>query len=172
MGEHHLIGSLHQVEFANGQEVEFVVEHSAGWGHVHAARHAATRTLWVLPHQTRGTLAQARHDKKWTLILSVLIPAIGLAALLSMIPFGHGNPFWFAALSFGVMVMLAYLMNIALRLPLRDISERATKVFHALGYERPAEVDLPARDLLAEQAAWQAESGQRPPARQLWRYRY
>jgi hypothetical protein len=166
-----LAGRFHKVEFKEGETVEFVVEHKAGGGIVHAARSPSQRMLWMLPYQTRGHIAQKISDIKWTLIISI-------TAVICII----FSEFYFfsvrahrrddGGMVFFLLMFLGFVfVNFVVRRRFHGFSLQATEVLKALGYQNPAKVDLHSQHKQAQKKLHQ-ETGKLPPLVQPWSYRY
>jgi hypothetical protein len=166
-----LAGRFFEVQFKDGDAIEFVVEKTEHGAVVSAARSSSKRILWMLPHQMRGYLAQKKSDRRWSLILSFFAGVLptGFAywefgnnasrSLLGFLPI------------FFMMFFITLLINIWARSKFTGHAQQATEVIKALGYPNPEQVDLPALGKLAQKKL-QAQLGKHPGFPKPWSFRY
>ena len=141
-------GRFKNVSFKEGDELEFVVEYTnrekqAAIGH--AVRDPKQRLLWVVPEQERGTVAQKK-DNIWTAKM-----AAGFFAIISFISgVGMGFVLGFDTVFIWLLIVFtplfmgggAFLLGVLSTQFMVKRSEHANKVFTAMGYDNPEEVDL------------------------------
>jgi hypothetical protein len=166
-----LAGRFFEVQFKDGDAIEFVVEKTEHGAVVSAARSPSKRMLWMLPHQMRGYLAQKKSDMKWSLILSILaVLVVGVCETLFFKNNGD-EPFYYAIIFYISVFLIVWLINIWARSKFTVYAQQATEVIKALGYPNPEQVDLPALGKLAQKKL-QAQLGKHPGFPKPWSFRY
>lgn len=166
-----LRGAFHQVEFHDGDYIEFVVDPAEKFSAVHAARNPGTRILWMQPHQVRGHTAQKLCDMRWSLLYPLLaVVLVGISEFFIDKDYGtHGfsAELFFYALVFGV----TFVITVMIRLRFKGFARQATEVMRAFGYENPEKVDLWQLHKKAQRAL-AASTNTLPPLVKPWSYRY
>jgi len=166
-----LRGAFHQVEFHDGDYIEFVVEPEGKFSTVHAARNPATRILWMQPHQVRGHVAQKKCDIRWSVLYPLLaVVLVGISEFFIDKDYGtHGfsAELFFYSLVFGV----TFVITVMIRLRFKGFARQATEVMRAFGYEHPEKVDLWQLHKKAQKAL-AASTNTLPPLVKPWSYRY
>jgi len=166
-----LRGAFHKVEFANGDQIEFVVEPEADFYVVHAARSPTARMLWMQPHQIRGISAQKACDIRWSLMYpSLAVIAIAIAEFFRNDGLSTGT-FDVDPMLYAIMFFITLVITVWIRWRFRGFAHQATEVLRAFGYEHPEDVDL-GRLHKKAQKALAASTGTLPPLVNPWSYRY
>ena len=166
-----LRGTFHKVEFANGDQIEFVVEKETNFYAVHAARSPAARMLWMQPHQIRGISAQKACDIRWSLMYpSLAVIGIAIAEFFRNEGLSTGK-FDVDLMLYAIMFFITLVITVWIRWRFRGFAHQATEVLRAFGYEHPEDVDL-GRLHKKAQKALAASTGTLPPLVNPWSYRY
>ena len=166
-----LRGAFHKVEFANGDQIEFVVEPEADFYTVHAARSPTVRLLWMQSHQIRGISAQKACDIKWSLMYpSLAVIGIAIAEFFRNDGLSTGK-FDVDPMLYAIMFFITLVITVWIRWRFRGFAHQATEVLRAFGYEHPEDVDLGRLNKKAEKAM-AASTGTLPPLVNPWSYRY
>ncbi|WP_314441233.1 putative type VI secretion system effector [Massilia timonae] len=138
-----LTGVFHQVEFRDGDYLEFVVTVADDVGKVHCVRDPERRLIWTHPYQVRGHIAQGRYDLIFSLILSIICTALfwymSFYGLEEMPPV----PATYVVSVLLPAFVLTFVICSAIRLRVYKFSQRATLIFRAFGFENPEYVNLP-----------------------------
>ena len=166
-----LRGAFHQLEFQDGDYVEFVVASEGDASTVHAARNPATRMLWMLPHQVRGHVAQRWCDIRW----GIQWPTLSVALVATGEYFRNkdfGTYGWWSDLGFYSLVFFTTLViTVWIRLRFKGYARQATEVFRAFGYDRPEMVDAWVEHKKAQKEL-AARTKTLPALVTSWSYRY
>jgi hypothetical protein len=161
-------GRFHRIGFANGEEVEFVGSQSGDAFAAVAARSPQRRMIWALPHHERGEIAQKRQGRKWSWVLSV-IASVGGA--LAVTPLNGTESLLEVFIMFMVLLPIFLLICVFVRSFVSRYGEAATPIFEALGFEKPAQTDLPKIDREARKKIKQT-ADKSTAFSDLWTYRY
>ncbi len=164
-------GRFHEVQFKDGDEVEFVIEQTPHGAVVYAARSPSKFLLWMLPHQMRGVAAQKRSDIKWTLIFSLVVPSLFTFFAWLKLPTNGTEPLWLFPLMFFLIFLGIFAVSFWVFFRLSRHSKQATEVIRALGYKNPENVDLPALSKIAEKRI-QIQTGKLPSVLSPWSFWY
>lgn len=141
-------GRFSKVTFKDGDEVEVVIEPQ--WDRTQSAlavRRLSDRTLWMLPHCSRGTVAHRRYAfRLFPRLLVGLLVLLGGSAGVMEWRSGHVDHFlmwrFFAGLiGVNALVMAAY-FSVRFAQAWRPHAARAEAILTALGYRDPCRVDL------------------------------
>ncbi|MQA22815.1 hypothetical protein [Rugamonas rivuli] len=166
-----LRGGFHQVEFRNGDFIEFAVGFDTGYAAAHAARSPRLRILWMPPHRVRGHAIQKICDIRWSFFFPTLaIVLIGISEFLMGRNFGEDGlaaDAWFYSMCF----VLTLIITVWIRSRFRAFAVETTEVMRVLGYDHPEQVDLWVRHKAA-QKAMAASTNTLPPLLEPWSYRY
>ena len=141
-------GRFKNVSFKEGDELEFVVEYTnrnkqAAIGH--AVRDPKQRFLWVVPEQERGTVAQKKDNIWMAKFFAYFVGGISFVAfVISELTLDSPSD---GALILVPLVSLmlgggAFLLGVLSTQFMVKRAEHANKVFAAMGYDNPEEVDL------------------------------
>ena len=166
-----LRGAFHKVEFANGDQIEFVIEPDAGFFTVHAARSPAARMLWMSQHQIRGINAQKACDLRWCIMYPLLSMPASIVALYLLSGDSDMPPIPVLLGSSAIVFLGTFLITVWIRWRFRGFAHQATEVLRALGYDRPEDVDLNVVHKQAQKAL-AAATGTLPPLVSAWSFRY
>ncbi|GJJ02301.1 hypothetical protein RugamoR64_28390 [Duganella rhizosphaerae] len=166
-----LRGGFHQVEFRNGDFLEFAIGFETGYPAVYAARSPSLLILWMPPHRVRGHAIQKICDIKWSFFYPTLaVILVGISEFFIDRDFGKNG---FAAdFRFYVMCFtITLIITVWIRLRFREFAVETTEVMRAFGYEHPEQVDLWVRHKTAQKAL-AASTNALPPLLKPWSYRY
>jgi hypothetical protein len=166
-----LRGAFHQVEFVNGDHIEFVIEPEGDFFTVHAARSPAARMLWMSQHQIRGINAQKACDLRWCIMYPLLSVLFVIAMEFFMTDQFGKFPLLAELTLYAMMFATTFVITVWIRSRFRGFAYQATEVLRALGYENPEDVDLNQVHKQA-QKAMAAATGTLPPLVSAWSYRY
>jgi hypothetical protein len=141
-------GRFSKVTFRDGDEVEVVVEPQRdGTQSALAVRRLSDRTLWMLPHCSRGTGAHRRYAFGLfpRLLVGLLILFCGVAAVMEWRS-EHVDHFrmwkFFAGLIAANAFFMAAYFSIRYAQTWRPHAARAEAILTTLGYRDPSRVDL------------------------------
>jgi hypothetical protein len=142
-------GRFSKVTFKDGDEVEVVIEPQ--WDRTQSAlavRRLSDRTLWMLPHCSRGTSAHRRYAFRLfpRLLVGILILLGGSAGVLEWrsgaIADRSGGLLFDATLIGANAFFVAAYFSIRYAQTWRPHAARAEAILIALGYRDPSRVDL------------------------------
>jgi hypothetical protein len=166
-----LRGAFHKVEFANGDQIEFVIETEDDFFSVHAARSPAARMLWMSQHQIRGINAQKACDLRWCIMYPLLSMPFAIVAQFLLARGSGMLPLPVQLGICGAMFLMTFVITVWIRIRFRGFAYQTTEVLRALGYENPEDVDLNQVHKQAQKAL-AAATGTLPPLVSAWSYRY
>ena len=142
IGDENVKGRFGKVSFSDGDTVEAVGLMERGQFNAYAVTRPSDRTIWMYPHSTRGTQAYKRYSLKSIGLQSLLIPGI-LFALMDFFSSGPsmGLGFWLW-LSISSGLLYAVILGVVARRFMK-FAHIADDIFESLGFDNPADVDLP-----------------------------
>lgn len=164
-------GRLYKVEFNNGQYMDFAVETQSGRFTVCGARDPIRRLVWMLPHKSKGHLAQRRSNLIGIIIISMAAAIIffGLGYLVGQ------EDAQFRLLRAKAMSLISFVMTLVISSSVCKKVFRhsidTTHVFEAFGFVDPPNVNLPRGNSKAEKR-YAAQTGQPAVFFKHCRYRY
>ena len=174
VGSHVIRGRFGKVTFQDGDLVEVVVQSGSGAAEAFAVVRPADRTMWLHPHCGRGTNAHLAFSVKWVGLASwVIVPiAVYLLALLGDVLIGGTqipiDAMPWVVLANGILGSIVFGMT-AVRF--RRFARLSDEIFAALGFEKPAEVDLH-RHLREASKEFSNENRLRYHPHARWVYKY
>ena len=146
VGEELVKGRFGKVSFSDGDTVEVVGLKDANQFNAYAVTRPSDRTIWMYPHCTRGSKAYKKFSIKWILILSFVVMPLFMTLIFSLIAKNHGDTLsWqiFPMLIPGVL--LASIIHAFVARRFMKFAHIADDIFESLGFDNPADVDLPKR---------------------------
>jgi hypothetical protein len=164
-------GRFYKVEFDNGQYMDFAVETQSGRFTVCGARDPIRRLVWMLPHKSKGHLAQRRSN-----LIGILIISMAAAIIFFWLGYfvGHEDR-QFRLSRAKVMSVISFLMMLIISFRVCKKVFRhsidTTRVFEAFGFIDPPNVNLPRGNSKAEKR-YAAQTGERAVFFKHCRYRY
>lgn len=169
VGADEISGSFHEVEFRDGDKIDFAVKNEEGKLVAMAARDPVKQLIWVQLYMTRGHLAQRRHYLRWGALLSIVLPMMIAAFETYSAIRSQGYFDWLGVFTgIGLIIMLGSINFLVCR-RFYSASYEATEVFKALGYADPANVNLPKGESFW--AGLKGITGDNWVASEPWRYR-
>ena len=163
-------GMFHQVMFADGDVIDFVVnEDDERRLTASAARNQTTRCIWVEPYKTRGNAAQLRHDIFWSAVISFGSGLAAWAFFLSQ--FTSENALLLSSWIGGLLLCTLVVINYLVRKRFYPLSLEATTIFKVMGFSDPANVDLQ-KALAKAEVQWTEKNGGKITRHGPWQFRY
>jgi len=170
VGDEAISGIFYNVEFKNGQIIDFVIDQ---WSdkNVLAARDPVRRIVWTQPYCTKGHAAQLRSN-----IVGSFMTSIAAAILLFVADYFSGSAERLSRLESAIsQAFVSFILTLVLcffvcKRVFRN-SFNATLVFEALGFLEPAQVNLPKGNRNAERK-YALETGAEEVQDMPWRFRY
>jgi hypothetical protein len=155
-------GWFHEVEFSNGDYIDFVVRENSHDKYVRAARDPLRRLFWTADFHTRGHLAERKsrgpRALKATAWVSILLFAVAFFAGNES-TLRTSNRLTVLLLAAGFWFTLIYLFVWLTDFRSDSNTHEATEIFEILGFADPANVNLPKGHRQAEKR-YAAESGE------------
>ncbi|WP_332879582.1 hypothetical protein [Massilia sp. S19_KUP03_FR1] len=157
-----VIGWFHQVEFSNGDYIDFVVRENSHYKYARAARDPLLRLFWSAEFHTRGHLAERKSRSSGALKATAWVSILLFAAAFfagdeSTLPTSDRltvlllvTGFWFA-----VIYLFFWLTSFRSDSNMHE----ATEIFEILGFADPANVNLPKGHRRSDKR-YAAESGE------------
>jgi hypothetical protein len=172
LGGERISGRFSIVDFSNGDEVDVAgVRQKDGSLLAYAIRRPGDKKIWMYPHCSRGSKAHWKHAWKMVVVITTafFISFGGFFSLgLDAEEIAQRNAvFWFAfwvVFINSIVIGLYFPLRTALRF--RPSVAMAEKIFAALGYADPANVDMEKQN----SRYWRENDGQYEANR--WVYRY
>lgn len=164
-------GRFYKVEFDNGQYMDFAVETQSGRFTVCGARDPIRRLVWMLPHKSKGHLAQRRSN-----LIGILIISMAVAIIFFWLGYlvGHEDR-QFRLSRAKAMSLISFVMTLVISFRVCKKVFRhsidTTHVFEVFGFVDPPNVNLPRRNSKAENR-YAAQTGERAVFFKHCRYRY
>ena len=170
IGSQNVWGRFGTTSFKDGDHVEAVGQDTPNGFEAYAITRPADRTIWMYPHCSRGSKAHLVYSILVTMGIGFLVPLFifSLLEFMSERPF-IGMPEWLIAPAVGGTVCTIALSFVAWRFI--KFACIADKIFEALGFDTPKEVDLPKR-LKSVSKGWRHPDSQNyhPCARWVFKY--
>lgn len=165
-----LSGRFYKVEFKNGQAIDFAVDESCEVRDVHAALDPLRRLVWTLPYRTKGHIAQLKSNIIGCIATSISAGIISF--LLGYYDEDDGPLRWKQAFIMGSIgfIMVLIVSYRACRRVFGNCFE-ATLAFEALGFNSPANLNLPKGHSTAEKR-YAKETGEPEQPSEPWRFRF
>lgn len=148
VGGHRIAGRFSKVWFENGDIVEVVGEPQRdGSFAVYAVRRAGDSTLWMYPHCSRGRRAHWVYALKMIPVGTAVLTALGSLFIGLFELFSDekspANFLWFMFwLYTGLSLVVGLYFPLKIGRRWRPFVDIAEKIFSALGYENPSQVDM------------------------------
>ncbi|MDW5419221.1 putative type VI secretion system effector [Iodobacter sp. CM08] len=126
--------------FKNGDEIELVYEDREQGAEVLGLRRSSSRSIWLYPYMSRGSLAGVISGiKLWLLFSSAIVIGVLLLAAIGW----DGSVPIHVVVDITIMGFALIAIGVSWMLPrLYHFSIAANKVFTAFGFENPKWVDL------------------------------
>ena len=138
-------GCTQHATFRNGDDVEVAFSPKADGNEVLAVRRHATRSIWLYPYMSRGTLAAASHRRKVWLLASLASSSACTAVFgvfLALTGFNWGVFVIGALGSLLLMLVTLGVIGFFLSAKFTPFAQAAYEVFAVLGYSDPRRVDI------------------------------
>ena len=158
------------VSFKDGESVEVVGENTHQGFEAYAVTRPSDRTIWMYPHCSRGIKAHVRFSVIGILLLSVL-GSLCIQFVLWLLSDSPSEGWGFLLTFFLTNVIGTALVASFVASRFMTFAHLSNDIFAALGFEKPAEVDLPKR-LRAARKSFSHEDHLRYSPHVRWVYKY
>lgn len=141
-------GCTRSATFKNGDDVEVAYDCKRDGNEVLAVRRPTTRSVWLYPYMSRGTLAAKRFGihawLQWSLVMGAAFVVFGAVMTLLLSESGFDYKFFAVFLVGAIGLSLAACAFIVLLFAPKFLrfARAADEVFAVFGYSDPKKVDL------------------------------